>query len=112
MVRRSGRRSANIAPYSRNGQNIRGYSRGPSTGVYVDTDFRSKAKFKEGQLDGRNEISGYGDRTAVRRDSKGRILGRVKQFPMKNGKPVIPKTVKVYTSHGVKELKVRQVRAK
>ena len=110
MVRRSGRRG--VAPYYRNGESVRGHSRGPSTGVYVDSDFNSKARFKGGQLNGRNDVRGYGDRTAVRRDSKGRILGRVKQFPMKNGKPVIPKTVKVYTSHGVKELKVRQVRAK
>lgn len=110
MVRRSGRRS--VAPHYREGRTVRGYSRGPSTGVYVDTDFHSKARFKDGHLNGRNEISGYGDYTPVRRDSKGRILGRVKAFPRKNGKPVIPKTVRVYTSHGIKELKVKQVRAK
>lgn len=64
-----------IGPTYRLGKSVKGYTRGPPKRLYVDRDFQTRAKFRDGQLNGRSRTSRY-DTTAPIRDSQGRIFGR------------------------------------
>jgi len=65
---------------------------------YVDTDFGTRSRNKNGVLDGRDEVSGQGDRVAVIRDQQGHIVGRAKQFDInpKTKKMIIPRKTDIH----------------